>query len=105
MVDITESAKNYTIKIEVLGVEKEDIKVDIEEDSFFIRGEKRREEEDKDDRFHRIECSYGSFQRVLNMPPDAKLDEIDAKFRDGVLTLVVAKTGEKPPSGRAIEIK
>jgi len=104
MVDISESDKGYTIKLEVPGVDKEGVKVDIQEDALVIHGEKRLEEEEKNDRFHRRECSYGSFQRVLNLPPDAKSDEIKAKFRDGVLALTIPKTGEKREAGRIIEI-
>ena len=103
-VDISESARNYTIKVEVPGVEKEDIHIDVQDDMLVIRGEKKHEKEQKDEHFHRIERSYGSFQRVLNLPPDADSDDVKARFRNGVLSLVVAKSGEKPATGRAIEI-
>jgi HSP20 family protein len=103
-VDISESGKKYTIKVEVPGVEKEDVHVDVQDDVLVIRGEKKQEHEEKGEHFHRIERSYGSFRRVLNLPPDADPDEVRAKFRNGVLTLTVAKSGEKTVSGRTIEI-
>jgi len=103
-VDISESDDRYTIRVEVPGVEKNDVKVDVQDDRLIVRGEKKREHEDKDENYHRVEQSYGSFQRVLTLPPDADPEDVKAKCRNGVLTLTVKRTEEPSSSGRRIEV-
>jgi len=104
-IDIAESDQQYTIQVEVPGVEKEDLDLEIREDALILRGEKRQNLEEKGRRFHRVESSYGSFQRVLDLPPDANAEDAQAKFRNGVLILTIAKTGESKATGRKIKIE
>lgn len=104
-VDIAEGKKHYTITVEVPGVEEKDIDVTIEDRTLTIRGEKRHEQEDHDRQYHRVERSYGAFQRVLSLPNDSNEDAIEAKFKNGILTLTVPKTPDMKPAGRKISIK
>lgn len=90
-VDIKENKKNYKISVEVPGVEESDIKLELVDGSLVIRGEKRQENEDKDEHYHSVERSYGSFQRVLSLPEDVNEDDIDAKFKNGVLTITAPR--------------
>ncbi len=89
--DIQETDKQYQITLELPGVEEKDIQLTLEDDVLYIRGEKRQEQEQKDRHYHRIERSYGSFQRALNLPADANQDAIKASFKNGVLTVTVDK--------------
>jgi HSP20 family protein len=103
-VDIAESAKQYTITVEVPGVEEKDIDLTIADGTLTIRGEKHYEKEDKDRQYHRVERSYGHFQRVISLPGDAKEDAIEAKFKNGILTLTIPKTAQPQQAGRKIPI-
>ncbi len=96
-VDIGESPKDYTITVEVPGVQEKDIDLTLIDGTLTIRGEKRDEHEEKDKHYHRIERSYGSFQRILSLPTDADEHSVKAKFKDGVLTITIAKDPQAPP--------
>ncbi|MCX7908948.1 MAG: Hsp20/alpha crystallin family protein [Ignavibacteria bacterium] len=104
-VDISEDEKNLYITVEVPGVNKEDIKVTINDDNVIvIKGEKKREfkTEDKERNFIRVERSYGSFQRSFMLPDNVKKDNVNAKFENGVLTITLEKVEPEPP--KQIEI-
>ena len=103
-VDIAEGKKQYTITVEVPGVEEKDIDLTISDGTLTIRGEKRHEEENHDRQYHRVERSYGAFQRVLSLPDDSKEDAVEANFKNGILTLTVPKTTNSKPGGRKIPI-
>lgn len=102
-VDISESESEIVVKAELPGLEPKDVDITVDEDTLFIKGEKRFEEEEKKGGYHRIERSYGSFQRSVVLPCSVKVDQVRAKFDKGVLTVSLAKsTAEK---GKKIEIE
>jgi HSP20 family protein len=103
-VDIGEGKKDYTIKVEVPGVDEKDIELTITDGTLLIRGEKRYEKEDHDKQYHRVERSYGAFQRMLSLPTDADESKIEAKFKNGVLTVTIAKNPDAKPPVRRIAI-
>ena len=103
-VDIGESQKDYTITVEVPGVQEKDIDLTLIDGTLTIRGEKRSEHEEKEKHYHRVERSYGSFQRILSLPNDADENTVKAKFKDGVLTITIAKDPQAKPAGRKFEI-
>lgn len=104
--DIQETEKQYRITLEVPGTEEKDIQLTLEDDLLWIRGEKRHETEQKEGQYHLVERSYGSFQRVLNLPTDADRESIQAKFRNGVLTITINKREQAAaPEGRRIAIE
>lgn len=90
-VDIQETNNQYKISLEVPGVDEGDIQITLDKDVLTVRGEKRQEQEKKEGGFHRVERSYGSFQRTLNLPEDANQDAIKASFRNGVLIITIDK--------------
>lgn len=103
--DIQETDKQYKIALEVPGVEEKDIQITLDNDVLLVRGEKRQEQETKDGGFHRVERSYGSFQRALNLPADANQDTIKAAFKNGVLMITMEKReASTPKQGRSIPI-
>ncbi len=89
--NISEGEKEVTVTAEVPGMEAKDIDVSIERGVLTIKGEKKFEEEEKKDNFHRIERSYGSFQRAVALPSEVDDANVQASYKDGVLKLVLPK--------------
>jgi HSP20 family protein len=102
-VELSENDTRYTITVEIPGVRKEDVHVDLREGMLVIHGEKKSEREEKKERSRYVERSYGSFTRSFTLPPDADADRLDANFKDGVLTINIPRTEESKP--RQIAIK
>ncbi len=102
-VDVMEHKDSYLIKAELPGVDKGDVKITVQENVLTIRGEKKQEKEEKELNMHRIERSYGSFERAFSLPANVKSEKIDASFRDGVLTVTLPKVEEAKP--KEIEVK
>lgn len=105
-VDIEASDKEYAITVEVPGVEEDNIKLELADNTLTIKGEKKQESKKKEKDVYRVERSYGSFQRVLSLPEDADQDNIDAQFKNGVLTITLPrKQVATKPKGKVIDIK
>ncbi|MCS7229148.1 MAG: Hsp20/alpha crystallin family protein [Candidatus Kryptonium sp.] len=102
-VDISETDDEYIVRAEIPGVNKDDIKITIKENMLTISGEKKQEKETKNENFHRIERVYGSFSRSFTLPSAVKVDKVEAKFKDGVLTIKLPKVEEA--KAKEIEIK
>jgi HSP20 family protein len=102
-VDIAEQENEYVVKVELPGVAKEDVKISLESNILTIKGEKKQEKEEKNKNFHRVERSYGSFQRSFTLPSSVKNDKIDAVFNSGILTVTLPKSEEAKP--KQIEVK
>ena len=102
-VDITEDDKEFVVKAELPEVKKEDVKVKVEDDVLTIRGERKAEKEEKGKKYHRIERSYGSFERSFTLPETADASKVSSEFKDGVLTVHLPKNPNAKP--KAIEIK
>lgn len=102
-VDLGEDEKSYLVSAELPGVRREDVTVELHEDVLTIRGEKKSERDEKKDRSHWIERSYGSFSRSFTLPPNAVADELKASFKDGVLSVEIPK--KEAAKARQIAIK
>ena len=103
LVDITEDDKEYLVKAEIPEVKKEDLKVRVEGGTLSITGERKSEKEEKGKRFHRIERSYGSFERSFTLPDDADATKVSSNFKDGLLQVHLPKNPNAKP--KAIEVK
>ncbi len=103
VVDITEDEKEYSVKAELPEVKKEGIKVTVLDGTLSITGERKVETEEKTKHFHRIERSYGNFERRFSLPDDADPGKITSEFHDGVLTVHLPKNPATAP--KAIEVK
>jgi len=105
-IDLAATDKDYLITVEVPGVEEKDVKLELNTEGLLtIRGEKKRDSEHKDKSFYRIERSYGAFQRALALPDDADRDNIEAAFKNGILTIKVPRHKAVQASAKQIEIK
>ena len=101
--DVSEDESNVIVKADLPGLKKEEIKISLEDNILTIRGERKAEEEKKDRNYHRIERSYGTFERSMDLDVAVDESKIKATYQDGVLEIVLPRK-EKTHS-RQIEIK
>jgi len=104
-VDIGATEKEYTIAVEVPGVNEEDVKIEVSNNTMIIKGEKRQAKEEKKQDFYRIERSYGSFQRMLSLPEDADQEAIKASFKKGILKIKMVRKPGPQTTVKHIKIK
>ena len=102
--DIRESDKEYRVHAELPGIKREDVHVTLESGVLTIQGERREEKEDKGEKFHRRELSYGKFMRQFTMPEDGDESKVDATFKDGILNIVIAKSKTKTSKAKEIAV-
>jgi HSP20 family protein len=91
-VDISESDNAYLVKAEIPGVNKDDVKVTIEDGMLTLQGERKQEKEESGKKYHRIERSYGCFMRSFRLPDDADESAAKAEFKDGMLNITLNKS-------------
>lgn len=94
----------YHIDVDLPGVKKENIKVDINKDVVTISGERKTKEEIKEEDYYKVETSFGKFTRSFTLPENADKENIDANYNDGVLEVIVPKLAEDKHK-KTIEIK
>jgi HSP20 family protein len=104
-VDVSETDVSYIIRAELPGMKKEDVKITVNNTLVTIRGEKKNESDEKDRTYHRIERSYGSFERSFNLPGAVKTGDVEARYDDGLLTVTLPKTEEAKEKVHDIKIK
>lgn len=104
-VDVAEHENQYIVKVELPGVTKDDVKITMQQNVLTIRGEKKQETETKDSNFHRVERSYGSFQRSFSLPTHVKNEKIEASYKDGILTVTLPKAEEAKPKQIEVKVK
>jgi HSP20 family protein len=90
--DMTEGKEAITVKAELPGVEPREIAVSLEGDLLTIKGEKEAKKEDKDERRHRVERSWGSFMRSVRLPAAVDAGKVSATFKNGIVTITLPKT-------------
>jgi len=102
-VDIYEDEHNIVLTAEVPGVEEKDLDISLENGVLTISGERKMENEEKQDNFHRIERSYGRFTRSFTLPPTVDENNVKAEFNNGILKIALAKREEAKPKQIKIE--
>lgn len=102
-VDVAEGKDEITVQAEMPGCDVGDIDVKLDRRTLTISGEKKQEKEDKGENIHRVERSYGTFSRMLQLPADVDPETIDATYKKGVLNLVFKKM--KSSEAKKINIK
>jgi HSP20 family protein len=103
-INITESPDSYEISAELPGVEEKDVDISLSGAVLTIKGERREEREEKERSYHRIESAYGAFQRTIALPEDADKGNINANFKNGILSIVIGKSREAQADTRKIAI-
>jgi len=101
--DVFEDKDAVKIVAEVPGIRPEDVKISLEDSLLTIRGEKKQQAEEKNERVHRYERSYGSFERSFTLPSTVDPDKIVANYEHGVLTVSIPKAERARP--REIPVK
>jgi HSP20 family protein len=104
-VDIYETVDTIVMKAELPGLTREDIDIQIEDNTLILRGERRFAKDVQQENYLRIERAYGSFHRTFTLPATIQQEEIRAVFRDGVLELILPKTEGAKPKRISIEVR
>ena len=95
----------YHIEVDLPGVKKEDIHVDLKDDVLTISGERKTKEEINEKDYYKMESSYGKFQRNFTLPENADAENINANAENGVLEVVIPKVKESAKEAKKIEVK
>jgi HSP20 family protein len=95
--DLSETADGYTVELAVPGMSADDLQINIENNVLTIKGEARKESEDRQRNYHRVERRFGSFQRTVALPTTVKADAISASLTNGILRLDIPKAEEVKP--------
>jgi HSP20 family protein len=95
--DLSESADGFVVEASLPGLKPEDLEITVENNVLTIKGETRRENEENKRNYHRVERSFGSFQRTIGLPSTVKADQIKASLNNGILRLDIPKAEEVKP--------
>jgi HSP20 family protein len=104
-VDISETGQEYVIRAALPAVKKEDVEVTVEAGMLTLSGERRQKDEQKDEKFHKVESFYGSFSRSFALPDAIDAAAISAESKDGVLTIHVPKTKVEAKKPTTIKVQ
>jgi HSP20 family protein len=103
VIDISETEKEYVVTGEIPGVDAKDLDVTLTDGILTIKGEKKQENEEREENYHRIERHYGSFERSFRIPEKVKTDKLNATYKDGVFKLSLPKA--EVVEAKKIEVK
>jgi HSP20 family protein len=104
-IDVFEKDNRLVTRIDLPGMKKEDVKVEVTDGRLAVSGERKREAEEKTEQFYRSEREYGSFYRAVPLPESVKLDDVKATFADGVLEVSVPLPKKQDVTPRTVEIQ
>lgn len=104
-VDIEENEKEYTIQVELPGVKKSDVKINLKENILTIEGEKKSEQKSKSDNYHCSERIFGKFKRSFELPEIVNQESVGAEFKVGVLQVSIPKSKETKPKQIEVKVK
>lgn len=103
-VDIYENGDNLVLKAELPGVNPDDVEIRVEDNTLYLKGERKFDKEVKEQNYHRVERSYGTFTRTFSLPNSIDSDKVSANYHDGVLTLSLPKREEAKPKTIKINV-
>jgi HSP20 family protein len=103
-VDVYETDKEIVLKAELPEMQEKDIGIKVEDNNLIVSGERRMEKEVKEENYHRIERSYGSFHRSFALPSTVDRENIKASYKDGVLKVILPKKEEAKPKQIKIDV-
>jgi HSP20 family protein len=94
-VEVSETEEALILKLEVPGMDKKDLDIDVTKDSVIVRGERKQEEKTEENGITRSEFRYGKFERVIPLPVQIDNSNVGAEYKDGILNLTLAKAEEE----------
>jgi HSP20 family protein len=103
-VDIYETEDAIVLKAELPGIDPKGVEVRVEDNTLYLKGERNYEKEVKEQNYHRIERSYGSFARSFSLPNSIDAEKVKAEYKDGLLTLTMPKREEAKPKTIKIDV-
>ena len=103
--DISETEKEYVIRAELPAVKKEDVQVTLDDGMITVKGECKQQKADKNEKFHRVESFYGSFERRFSLPDNVDADAITCESKDGILTVHIPKSEVSKQKPRQITVQ
>jgi HSP20 family protein len=103
-VDIHETDDGYVLRADLPGIKKEEIQIDLKDNTLLVKGEKKFEEKASKDNYIRTERAYGTFVRSFSLPDNVDTGKIKASYKDGVLELVLPKKEEAKPKQIKVEV-
>jgi HSP20 family protein len=101
-IDVKESEDAYILHADLPGLKQDDVKITLHDHVLTVSGERKHEAEKKDEKYHFMERTYGSFQRSFTLPSSISGDKIKAEYKDGVLNITLPKTEDSKPREIAI---
>ncbi len=104
-VDVYGTDNEYVIEAELPGIEEKDLSIDLKDDVLVLSAEMKHEEKTEEKGYYRVERSYGSFKRILNVPEDADKENITAKLNKGILRVTMPRTKLVESNSRKIAIE
>ncbi len=103
-VDVYETDQNVVFKAELPGVDPKDVEARVEDGTLYLKGERKVENEEKEENYYRMERSHGSFARTFALPASVDSEKVSAEFKDGVLTMTLPKREEAKPKTIKINV-
>lgn len=104
-VDISENAQEYLIRAELPAVQKENIALEVQNGLLTLSGERKQQQEQKDEKFHKVESVYGTFVRTFALPEAADSTGIHAESKDGIVTIHIPKAKMAAPKATTIKVQ
>lgn len=104
-VDVNETDNEIIIDVELPGIDKKDVKVEVKDNILSISGERKQEKKTENAESCRVERHYGKFKRTFGLSDTVEADKVSAKYKDGVLALTLPKTEKAKPKEIAVEVK
>ena len=103
--DISETDQEYLIRAELPAVKKEDVQVTFDDGMISIKGERKQQQTDGNERYHRVESFYGTFERTFVLPENIDGDAIRCDSKDGILSVHIPKTQTQKPKPKQISVQ
>lgn len=104
-IDLTESEDAILVKVELPGIDPEDLDISVTRTALTITGERRSESVEKSAHGHRVERRFGSFSRTVRLPHRVHVEDIKATYKNGILELIMPKLERESPLPIKVKVK
>jgi|WetSurMetagenome_2_1015567.scaffolds.fasta_scaffold816403_2 HSP20 family protein len=104
-VDVYETKKDVIVTVDIPGIDPKEVAVSLMEESLTIKGERKKEDDLKDEDLYRSEREFGSFQRLIQLPAEVMADQAKATYVNGVLRIVAPKTQKSAPKEVRVDVE